>query len=171
MRIYLIGYMGSGKTTVGRELAAILKIPFVDLDEMIVQEAGMDIVSVFSKKGEKKFRILEEKCLRQTVRHKKAVIATGGGAPCFHNNMEWMNENGITVYFQVPEGVLFHRLSHDKANRPLIREVPDLSLMELIMDHLAVREKFYSKAHHVVDGTKLKAEKLPSMLGLTKNKK
>ncbi len=99
MRIYLIGFMSSGKTTMGQLVADSLNVPFMDTDQMIEEQSGMTIAGIFSTQGEKEFRDLEADVLRQSTIHEKAIIATGGGAPCFHHNMTWMNEHGITCIY------------------------------------------------------------------------
>lgn len=160
MRIYLIGYMGSGKTTLGKELAAKLKYRFMDLDKQIEKKTKKTIADIFRKKGEDKFRVMEKKELHETKKSRNIVIATGGGTPCFFDNMDWMNEHGVTIYLEVSAGVLFYRLVKEKAERPLLKDLTDVELMEQIVIHLTTRESFYSKAKLVVKGEKIKMDKL-----------
>ncbi|MBK8704816.1 MAG: shikimate kinase [Saprospiraceae bacterium] len=102
MRIFLTGFMGSGKTTVGSELAKLLSYPFIDLDEQLVIGQDMPIAAQFKLYGEEAFRQKEREVLRHTAIYAQAVIASGGGAPCYYDNMDWMNRHGITVFFAYP---------------------------------------------------------------------
>ncbi|HLG33602.1 MAG TPA: shikimate kinase [Bacteroidia bacterium] len=147
MRIFLVGFMGSGKSMLGEKIAAMLKIPFVDLDKKIEKQQGKTVAEIFQKKGENYFRTVEAEVLRKTKRYTDSVIATGGGAPCFHDNMKWMNENGITVYLSAKSAELYHRLLSDRENRPLIASLSDITLLEFIMGTLGSRERFYAMAH------------------------
>ncbi len=139
--------MGSGKTTVAKKLAASFKYRFVDLDDEIVKETQNSIAELFEKHGEDSFRMLEQKALHNTEKLDNAVISTGGGTPCFFDNMDWMNEEGITVYLEATAGLLFHRLVNEKDKRPLLKKISEIELMEHIQEHLAQRESYYQKAH------------------------
>ena len=146
MRIYIVGFMGSGKSVLGEKIAAALKVPFVDLDKKIEKQEIKTVTEIFQRRGENYFRKVEAELLRKTKRHTDAVIATGGGAPCFHDNMHWMNENGITVYLSAKAAELYHRLLTDRENRPLISLLSDIGLLEFIMGTLGSRERFYAMA-------------------------
>ena len=118
--IFLIGYMGSGKTTLAKKLASKLELPFIDTDDEIVKEVGMSITEYFQLHGEEKFRALEREHL-QKIAQQKAIVSTGGGSPCFFDNMQWMNENGVSVYLQMSPKALFDRLSQSKLHkRPIL---------------------------------------------------
>lgn len=147
MRIFLVGFMGSGKSVLGEKIAAALKIRFVDLDKKIEKQEGKTVIEIFQKRGENYFRKAEAEALRKTKRNADVVIATGGGAPCFHDNMQWMNENGITVYLSAKSAELYHRLLSERENRPLISSLSDIALLEFIMGTLGSRERFYTMAH------------------------
>ena len=147
MRIFLVGFMGSGKTMLGEKIAAALKVPFIDLDKKIEKQEKKTITEIFQSNGENFFRTVEAEVLRKTIRYADAVIATGGGTPCFHDNMQWMNENGITIYLSAKPAELYHRLLTDRENRPLITSLSDIVLMEFVMGTLGKREAFYSMAH------------------------
>lgn len=164
MLIYLIGFMGCGKTTVGMRLAKILKYKFIDLDELIEERTGKKISEIFEEEGQQGFRQLETETLKYISSREKIVIATGGGTPCFNNNLTLMNESGITVYIRMAPGSLFHRLLPSKTKRPLIAGLTDLQLMEFIMNTLPERELFYSQAKFTVKGENLKAEKISELL-------
>jgi len=147
MRIYLIGFMGSGKSVLGEKIAAAMKVYFADLDKKIEKQEGKTVTEIFQRKGENYFRKAEAEVLRKTKRNTDAVIATGGGTPCFHDNMKWMNENGITIYLSAKSAELYHRLISDRENRPLISSLSDIALLEFIMGTLGRREKYYKLAH------------------------
>lgn len=146
MRIYLIGFMGSGKSHTGNKLAELLKIPFVDLDHKIEEQEQTTIAALFEKLGERRFRELEKKVLHQTLLQKDAVISCGGGTPCFFDNMEWMNEHGVTIYLQTSESLLVERLNREKSKRPLIVNSDENELPGIISQLLKTRLPYYELA-------------------------
>lgn len=151
MKIFLIGFMGSGKTSVGKRVAKSLGYKFIDLDKVIESEAGISINEIFDQFGEEHFRTLEKNSLDKLVDSTNTVISTGGGTPCYQNNMHMMNANGITVYLQLNEETLFQRLKDAKVQRPLIKNHSDEELKTFIKDKLKERLPFYSEAQHKVD--------------------
>ena len=163
MRIFLLGFMGSGKTTIGKKLARTLGYAFVDLDKAIEARAGMSIPQYFEHHGEAPFRELERDCLQSDIPSENVVVATGGGAPCFFDNMEWMNQHGVTVYLMLPPKALASRLQ-GSAGRPLLAGLKGADLIRFIESKLESREPFYKKAKYWVDGLDLTAEKLASYL-------
>ena len=150
MRIYLIGFMGSGKSFVGRRLAMALEWPFIDLDEQIVASAGQSIVDIFANSGEQTFRKLEQTALHQTSHFEKAIISTGGGAPCFFDNISWMNQQGITIYLNADPSLLASRLAPQRMHRPLIKDLDDHQLITFIEQKLAERNVFYTQAKYLL---------------------
>lgn len=162
--IFLIGFMGCGKTTLGRKLASRLGYEFMDLDHILEAQEGMTIAEYFSKFGEAAFRKLESEVLKQTEYPKHAVISTGGGLPCFFDNMEWMNARGTTVYIQLSPKTLADRLENEKDKRPVLREHKGDDLVAFIDDKLAERDKFYTRAAIIADGSSLTAEKVEKLL-------
>lgn len=166
MKIFLIGFMGSGKTTIGKKLANYLKYDFIDLDKLIESKAGMSIVNYFELHGEEAFRQLEQDVLKNTGYPENVIIATGGGAPCFGDNMDWMNKNGSVAYLALPAKALASRLEHSKTDRPLIRHLKGEELIEYIKIKLEEREKFYNQARFVVSASDLTAERLSLYLNL-----
>jgi shikimate kinase len=170
MKIFLIGFMGSGKSTFGKKLSEALHIPLMDLDENIEKREALTVTEIFQKKGENYFRTVEAEALRKTKRYTDAVIATGGGAPCFHDNMKWMNENGTTIYLHSSAGELYHRLLSDRQNRPLLASVSDVELLEFIMGALGRREKFYSMADIKLSSKTASVSKAVSAMRKVKNK-
>jgi shikimate kinase len=151
MLIFLIGYMGSGKSTIGLELASLIEYPFFDMDQMIETQEGLTVAEIFRKKGEKAFRLLEHDTLTSLLSEKKAVIAVGGGTPCFFNQMETMNRAGVTIYLKVDVEILYGRLKDNTDSRPLIKNFSCGDLKEFISNHLEEREVYYQKASIVHD--------------------
>src|SRR5690606_26622914 len=145
MRIFLIGFMGSGKTTLGAKLASKLGYPFIDLDKTIEEQAGMSIREYFQQYGENAFRELEKQVLQNTEYPENAVIATGGGAPCFFDNMDWMNRNGVTIYLSMTPKALANRLEKGKDERPLIKDLSPEGLIQYIASKLQERNTFYKQ--------------------------
>ena len=147
-RIFLTGYMGSGKTTLGRALAAEIGIPFIDLDHYIEKRFCKTIAQLFAENGEGGFREIERRMLHEVGEFEDVIISTGGGTPCFFDNIEYMNAQGTTVYLDVPVERLHIRLSIAKGKRPLIKDKNDEELMEFITEQLAKRAPHYSKAQY-----------------------
>lgn len=147
MLIFLVGFMGSGKSFHARELAETLAMGWLDLDDCIEQAAGQTISAFFAEKGEEAFRLLEKKVLQQTVNtHQNLILATGGGTPCFYDNMEWMNARGQTIYLKAPTWLLYRRLQNQTIERPLVAGKTATELTNFIDQKLAEREAFYSRA-------------------------
>jgi len=152
-RIFLIGYMGSGKTTVGKLLAARLGYSFIDMDVHIEEKLFKSVSQIFAEFGEDKFRLLEQQSLHEVADFDHVVISTGGGAPCFFDNMDYMNERGMTVYLKLSPEELAERLESSHANkRPLLAERKGEKLKQFISEALAKREPFYSQAAYSVSG-------------------
>lgn len=144
--IFLIGFMGSGKTTWGKKIAHALELPFVDLDQEITAYIGMSIPEYFIEFGEEKFRQLESEFLRKQV-NRPAVISTGGGTPCSGDNMQWIKENGISLYLYHTPKSLWNRLSQsDVSKRPVLQGLHGDQLLEFITDKLQERMAFYEQA-------------------------
>lgn len=165
-RIFLIGFMGCGKTTLGRKLAARLQYPFFDLDQLLEEQAGMSVAEYFSSFGETAFRVAESEVLKQTAYPENAIISTGGGLPCYFDNMAWMNANGKTVYIQMSARALASRLEKGKDERPLLRDKHGEELVDFIAAKVAERESYYNQAQLITDGFGLTAEKTAELLNL-----
>ncbi len=165
-KIFLVGFMGSGKSTLGRKIATALNYEFSDLDNYIESRYGQPIHEIFQKHGEEYFRNLETECLAH-YNKKYTVIATGGGTPCFNNNMELMMEYGCCIYIKMPEGALFQRLVKASKKRPLLMGKSDEELKIFISETLLDREKYYSQSHIIIDGLKVSTS---SLIGILKNK-
>ncbi|HPR30679.1 MAG TPA: shikimate kinase [Prolixibacteraceae bacterium] len=150
-RIYLIGYMGSGKSTVGRKLARKLDLQFIDLDDYIEERNHKTIPELFAYLGEEGFREAERKALQEVSRFENIVVATGGGTPCFFDNMDIIRSTGISVYLNGTPRILAERLMHSKTERPLIKGKTEEELTAFIHETLAKREKWYLQADVVLD--------------------
>jgi len=162
--IFLIGFMGCGKTSLGRKLAAKLHYRFIDLDHIFEAQVGMTIAGYFSKFGEDAFRKLESEVLKQTKYPENAVVATGGGLPCFFDNMDWMNAHGKTVYIKLSPKTLANRLENERDKRPVLREHHGDDLVEFIAGKLTERDKFYTQAAVIADGLSLTAVNMEELL-------
>ena len=147
-RIFLIGYMGAGKTTLGRALAKDMDMQFIDMDSYIETRFCKTISSIFAEKGEEGFREIERRILHEVGEFEDVIISTGGGTPCFFDNVEYMNGQGTTVFLDVPEERLFIRLSIARNNRPLIKEKNDEELKGFIAEQLGKRRPHYEKAQY-----------------------
>ena len=148
MKLYLIGMPGAGKTTLGRALATAYAVPFLDLDEEIVRREQRSVSELFAQEGEEYFRQREADVLRDvTARYPALVLATGGGTPCFHHNLDVLLETGLTLYLAVPVPVLLQRLLRSAAARPLLATLPDEAALEnRLHETLAARQQFYDRA-------------------------
>ena len=155
MKVFLIGFMGSGKSTVARKLASRLGYESLDLDALIEQGEGQTIDELFGQQGEDYFRKLEYTYLRKLEDKQQAVIATGGGTPCYHRNMDYMNATGITVYLKMTPARLHSRLKNAGGSRPLLKGQAGKDLLQSIVEKLDEREDFYREATLVVDGFNL----------------
>lgn len=164
MRIFLIGFMGSGKTTLGKQLANKMGYQFVDQDQYIEKKTGMSIGDYFSTHGEQEFRRMEHKVLKELVLLNNVVIATGGGAPCFFDNMEIMNQHGISIYIKLKPEVLQSRLKQAQEERPLLRGKSEKELLDFIKSKLSERESYYLKATHIIESMDLKSEDLYQLI-------
>jgi len=165
MRIYLVGSMGSGKSTLAKKMALRLNMEFIDLDKMIEAKAGRSVNDIFAIEGEDKFRELEHDCLRETLLHDQAVIATGGGTPCYFENMEFINSNGISVYIKLNPGILTSRLMESKSPRPLLKQLSGKDeIKKRIEELLAEREHYYLQSRLIVEGENIKAETIIKMI-------
>lgn len=155
IRIFLIGYMGAGKTTLGKAFARELGLTFVDLDWFIEERYHKTVRQIFLDRGEDGFRELEKRMLHEAADFEDVVISTGGGTPCFFDNMEYMNACGETVFLDVEIPVLFRRLKAAKQQRPLLAQKNDEELLTFITEALAKRRPCYSKAKYTFEADKL----------------
>ena len=150
-RIILIGYMGAGKTTIGKALARHLGLPFYDLDWYIETRRRKTIPQIFSEVGEDGFRKIEYNMLHEVAEFEDVVISCGGGTPCFFDNIDYMNQQAQVVYLKATPQVLYEHLFMSKHERPLLKGKSSDELIDFITTQLATREPFYSKAHYHFD--------------------
>lgn len=161
MKIFLIGFMGAGKTHWGRLLSEKLGIRFFDLDEQVTEHAGKSIPEIFATEGEEQFRLLEKEVLYIiTESHESFVMACGGGSPCYFNNIEYMNQAGTTVWINTPLDTLFDRLVKEKDKRPLIKELSVEQLRVFISKKFADRKIYYEQANVTVDEEPVQLDRL-----------
>ena len=160
MKVVLLGYMASGKSTVGRLLARQLGIEFIDLDEYIEEHQKKSIKNIFSEKGEIFFRKLEHQMLSEVLdKEESIVLSTGGGTPCYGNNMETiLKESDLSVYLNLSIPSLVERLSKEKEDRPLVKNIGEEELPEFIGKHLFERRPYYLQAKHTLDCNGIDAE-------------
>ena len=149
-RIILLGYMGSGKTTIGKELSEKLGIPFIDSDQAIEEKMNKSIVQLFEELGENRFRTLESDFIRELSKTSSFILATGGGLPCFFDNIIFLNELGVTIYLKTSSEILTNRILNDN-NRPLIKGKNKEELNDFITSSLLEREFFYQKSRFILD--------------------
>lgn len=149
-RIILIGYMGAGKTTIGKVLAREMGLEFYDLDWYIENRFQKKIPEIFSEKGEDGFRVIEQKMLHEVAEFEDVIISCGGGTPCFFDNMDYMNAQGETVYLDASPAVLKEHLLMGKSQRPLIQGKSPEELEQFIHTSLQSRLPFYTKAKHSI---------------------
>lgn len=155
-RIFLTGFMGSGKSTIGPILANVLGYAFVDLDEAIARQAGRPVQRIFAEEGEAAFRKLEREALRETGQREPIVVAVGGGALTVEENLQWALTNGVVIYLYVSLDDLIGRLIHGRTVRPLLLDdtgevMLEAELREKVTDMMARREPFYRQAHLTVE--------------------
>ena len=147
--------MGSGKTTIGKKLATKLGFLFIDLDKLIENKYRITIPDIFNRYDENAFRLIEHNTLQETFTFDNVVISTGGGTPCFFDNMELINQQGISVYIQMNEKSLFNRLINSKKKRPLLVDKNPEEIKSHISKQLAEREPYYEQSKLIIKGESL----------------
>lgn len=152
-RIFLIGYMGAGKTTIGKIIAEKLGLTFIDLDSLIEKRFHKTINAIFAEKGEAAFREMERDALHEVGEYEDVVISLGGGAPCFFDNIDYINRQGFSIYLKVVNEVLAARLNQAKASRPLLRDKSEGEIATFIAEALTLRAPFYEKAKLIFDAS------------------
>ena len=173
-RIILIGYMGAGKTTIGRALAKELGLDFYDLDWYIENRRRKKIPQIFEELGEEGFRKIEHNMLHEVAEFEDVIISFGGGTPCFFDNIDYMNQQAQVVYLHCTPEVLHGHLLMGRVERPLIKGKSPEELISFIKEQLATREQYYTKARYTLDVTlmdnfekiKITVEKLRELLDI-----
>ena len=151
MRVYLIGYMGAGKTRLGADLSDRTGYPFVDTDDLFESRYRISIVDFFEKYNEESFRKIEKELLRETLIYPDAIISTGGGTPCFFDNMDFIRNNGKSIYMKMDTESLIKRLAAVKKKRPLLKDKSAKEMESYIREQVAEREWYYARADFTVD--------------------
>lgn len=147
MKVFLIGFMGCGKSHWGKALSEKLRVPFFDLDEKIAEQEGKSISEIFEKEGEEHFRLLEKDILHLlTESHESFVMATGGGTPCFYNNIDYLKRQGTVVWINCSTDCLYNRLVKEKDKRPLIKDISNTELKSYIIKKYSSRKIYYQQA-------------------------
>lgn len=167
MKIFLTGFMGSGKTYWGRKWSQKFNLNFYDLDEVIEREQMKSIVSIFETEGEDRFRAIETACLQSFSGKEDFIVACGGGTACFNNNMQWMNANGITVFLSASPEYIYHRVLEEKEKRPLIKKLDKPELLLYIKQKLKEREPFYKQARMILVVEEIDEESVPLFMPQT----
>ncbi len=152
MKIYLVGYMASGKSKLGKELSALTGLSFVDLDEVFEEKYRIGIVDFFDKYGDTAFRQIEHQLLLETESLDNTIIATGGGTPCSEENIRFIKTHGVSIYIRMNIADLSNRLKSVKRKRPLLKNVPVEELEQFIGNQMVEREPYYLQADHIIAG-------------------
>lgn len=166
MKIFLIGMPGCGKSSLGRQLADTLDLPFIDLDEVITAKEHQNIPEIFAAQGEDYFRIKERKALHNINDvYREFVMATGGGAPCFFDNMAYINKSGISIFIDVDPYIIANRLTvKDLEERPLFNNIASDDLTKELIKKLEKRKPYYQQARYTIQGNNLRVEDLLDLL-------
>ncbi|HTX88595.1 MAG TPA: shikimate kinase [Bacteroidales bacterium] len=164
MKVYLIGYMASGKTRLGCDLAEATGLQFVDLDDLFEERYRISIVDFFDKYGEEAFRNIEKEILRETASLDQVIISTGGGTPCYFDNMSFMMSNGYCVYIRLTADQLLERLRSVKKKRPLLKDLGPDEIGGFVKEQLEEREPYYLLAHYTVEGPEVEREDLVKVI-------
>ncbi len=159
-KIFIIGFMGSGKTHWGKIWAKKNQLSFFDLDEEIEKTLGQSVAQIFEKKGEKFFREMERDVLKKFEIKKNFILACGGGTPCFFDNLKWMNEQGSTIYLELSAEKIFERVINETEKRPLIKKINISELLFFIEQKLKEREAVYHNATYTINASALNDDTL-----------
>jgi len=164
MKVILIGYMAVGKSSIGKSLAAKMGLQFIDLDKYIVEQCGKSIPLIFEEDGEEVFRELERSALHAMHDLENAVVATGGGTPCFYDNVEVINAMGTSVYLELPAKSIATRLAQSKKGRPLVAELSDTAILDFVENQLSERRKYYEQAQLTVSALNWKGSSYSALI-------
>ena len=165
MRLYLMGYMATGKSTLGRKVAKRTELPFLDTDKMIEEAEGAECADIMTYAGEEYFRNAERKALQKTAEYADAIVSTGGGLPIWGDNQAWIAEHGVSVYLRrTPEQILSRLSPYGRQKRPKFRGLNDEELLSYMRANLAEREPVYERATVTVDCSKVGDDEIVAML-------
>ncbi len=170
MKVFLLGYMGSGKTTLGKHLAKRLGLSFFDLDAEIELTKGQSVVKIFELEGEAGFRGIERQQLKSLIdKQEKMVLSCGGGTPCFYDNMRLMNASGLTIYLKMDPASLAYRLVNSKTIRPILRDKSEKELEDFVRQHLREREDMYNEAEITINALGFSSSKIDELAEKIRN--
>lgn len=164
MRIFLIGFMFSGKSTVGKKLASIMGYDFIDTDKYFEDKYKISIFDFFEKFGEEMFRKFEHEILKESVVKDNVIISTGGGLPCFNENMDIINDKGISIYLEMPFKAIINRQKNSKQKRPLLQNKTQEEIETYLLDLLTKREPIYQKSKITIDAQNIDFSALKTSL-------
>jgi shikimate kinase len=164
MKVFLVGYMGSGKSSIGPQLADVMGIPFIDLDKSFELKYKISIPLFFEKYGEKHFRTIERDLLVKLSSQDEFVMATGGGTPCHENNMALMNQRGTTIYLRLPLEILIKRLRKSPSKRPILTKFMEGNFEKEVTEHLKQREEFYMLSQLIIESPTPDPKKIASLI-------
>jgi shikimate kinase len=164
MRIFILGFMGTGKTYWGKRWSEVYDFPFIDLDELIENNEQLSVADIFQEKGEDYFRQKEAIFLRSLAAVEHAIISCGGGTPCFFDNMDWINANGISIFFDAAPQHILNNIKKEPGTRPLIQENSEPELLFFIEQKLKERMPFYSRSKMIVNVNDLEITSLERII-------
>ncbi len=168
MRLFIIGYKSSGKTTIGKKLAQRLNMEFIDLDDVIELRESKTVPEIYTEKGDAEFRKMEWEALNEIVKKDNIVVSTGGGAPCHCNNMNLMEKYGEVLYIHLDNDTLVSRLKHATKDRPIVLNKSDEELREYVADLRNRCEHHYTRAKYIVEGKDITVERIINALNISK---
>ncbi len=164
MRIFILGFMGTGKSTWAKKWGEYHQLQFIDLDVLIEKQDNDSVVDIFEKKGEDYFRLKEAEQLRTVLQQENCIVACGGGTPCFYENMRWMKDNGITVYLNALPNLILENVMKEKEKRPLLKKVNEAELIFFIEKKLNERIPVYNEADFKLDVENLALDSLKNII-------
>lgn len=167
MLIFLVGYMGCGKSTLGRHMAKELSYKYIDTDTLIEEKYDATIPQIFVLHGESRFREMEREAIQSLDENENAVVSTGGGLPCHFDNIELLNSKGFTIYIEVPEELLLKRISKTNSKRPLIAHKSQDEMLDYVKDSLEKRKPYYQKAKMKISGGHIQARDIVQLMNMT----
>jgi len=164
LRIFIIGFMGTGKSHWGKRWAQLHDMSFIDLDEIIEKTEGQSVVDIFEKAGEDYFRVKEASILRDQLTQQNCIVSCGGGTPCFYDNITWMNQHGYTVYLSAAAPYILKNVLDEKEKRPLVKNINEAELLFFIEQKLKERSPFYNQAKLILDAENLTETSLQGLI-------
>ena len=167
MHIFLLGFMGSGKSHWGRLWAAAHNFNFIDLDEELEKQEQKTVAAIFETRGEDYFRQKETILLRSLTAQSNSIVSCGGGTPCFFDNMAWMNKNGLTIFLEATTQFILKNIKNEKDQRPLIKDKDDAEIIFFIEQKLKERQPYYSKAKIIFPAEDLNIDSIKKVINLS----